>query len=323
MAELADQRRVLSSDLVIQGYACHNIRNRHSINASQLSSDGRFVALGFKSGVVVVRDLALNGKRFILCNAGENIPIVCLLWHPSTDQRALFVASANGLINCISFYDDIDNPRPFATAVRVQGLVTCMAINKYATELAASHDTFTKVFKLPFKAGEPSGPEAGKIVPHVVHAGPNWQHIPVRNHPCPVGLRYAPDGSLYIAFFSRIVAYDTSKSINHKLWEISVPDETQIASFALSPSGRLIAATNLISGIEWFSAVTKTHLSTTKVEDDYMLRSFKLPIEFISDTTFVVGHNSGKVMYGSYGVDATDVLAVHEVNLPSQFLDRR
>jgi hypothetical protein len=93
-------------------------------------------------------------------------------------------------------------------------------------------------------------------------------------------------------------------------------------SFAVSPSGRLIAATNLISGVEWFSAVTKSHLSCTKVVDDYDHSSYLLPIVFLSDTTFIMGHNAGKVVFGSHGVDATEVLVDHEGRLPCRFLVR-
>jgi hypothetical protein len=53
-------------------------------------------------------------------------------------------------------------------------------------------------------AGEPAGAEAARVVPHEVLAGRNWQNIPVRNHPRPVGLHYASDNVLYIAFFAKI-----------------------------------------------------------------------------------------------------------------------
>ncbi|RXW15899.1 hypothetical protein EST38_g9955 [Candolleomyces aberdarensis] len=334
MTEAQPDRLVLSSDLVVEDRAVYNVHNSRSITAFKLSADASILTRG------QVRDMSQNGFRFIAFHAGENIPIACLLWHPSvtTEQRALFIASANGFIHCVTFSVDTDNPvctnptvhiqiptqflvvdqKPFNTAVRVPGLITCMAINHSATELAASHDNFTKVWKLPFRAGEPEGPEAASVVPHEVLAGRDWQNIPVRNHPRPVGLQYAPDGALFIAFFSKIEVYNTSNL--SKSWEIIVPEDTQIGSFTLSPSGRLIAATNLVSGVEWFSAVTKSHLSTTRIDDEYNHRSYMLPIEFLSDTTFAIGHNAGKVISGCHGVDATEVLAQHETNLPCRFL---
>jgi hypothetical protein len=38
--------------------------------------------------------------------AGDDIPITYLLWHPLVKQHTLFIASANGVINCTALYDD-------------------------------------------------------------------------------------------------------------------------------------------------------------------------------------------------------------------------
>jgi hypothetical protein len=53
-----------------------------------------------------IRDLTDSGRKLIVLSAGEDIPISYLLWHPSVTQLALFIASANGVINCTTLYDD-------------------------------------------------------------------------------------------------------------------------------------------------------------------------------------------------------------------------
>jgi hypothetical protein len=130
MSDDGADRLVLSSDLVAEDRAVYNVHNSRTITAFRLSADAKFLAFGDKSGRVMVRvpltlsrtsstltcgqvrDLSRNGLRFMTFHAGDNIPIAFLLWHPSvtTDQRALFVASANGFIHCVTFDVDTDNP---------------------------------------------------------------------------------------------------------------------------------------------------------------------------------------------------------------------
>jgi hypothetical protein len=130
MTDNDTDRIVLSSDLVAEDRAVYNVHNSRSITAFRLSADARFLAFGDKSGRVMVRvplmsssssgtlnfeqirDLSRNGLRFMTFHAGDNVPIAFLLWHPSvtTEQRALFVASSNGFIHCVTFDVDTDNP---------------------------------------------------------------------------------------------------------------------------------------------------------------------------------------------------------------------
>jgi hypothetical protein len=66
----------------------------------------------------------------------------------------------------------------------------------------------------------------------------------------------------------------------------------------------------------------QTWMSTTKIEDYYKQYNYILPISFLSEQAFVSGHNVGKVIAGSNGVETTKALGSHHLIAPSRFVVR-
>lgn len=89
----------------------------------------------------------------------------------------------------------------------------------------------------------------------------------------------------------------------------------------MSPSRQYLVATNLHSGLDWFSISSRTFLSSTKVDDIYPERNYRLPVVFLTDNCVASGHNCGYVVTGSRGVDKVVRMGKRR-NQPSQVLVR-
>ena len=64
-----------------------------------------------------------------------------------------------------------------------------------------------------------------------------------------------------------------------------------------------MVATNLKDGADWYSIKSKEYISKTLVQDTYDTDNYILPIHFLTDTTFIAGHNSGQFVTGTNGVE--------------------
>lgn len=82
-----------------------------------------------------------------------------------------------------------------------------------------------------------------------------------------------------------------------------------------------MVATNLHSGLDWFSLSTHSFLSSTKVEDIWAVRNYRLPVVFLGENSVAAGHNCGYVVTGSRGVDKIVRMGKRR-NQPSQALVR-
>lgn len=71
----------------------------------------------------------------------------------------------------------------------------------------------------------------------------------------------------------------------------------------MSPSRDYIVATNLKDGADWYSTKSREFISKTRIEDACEKENRILPIHFLSDTTFIAGHNCGRFVTGTIGVE--------------------
>ncbi|RXW18484.1 hypothetical protein EST38_g7368 [Candolleomyces aberdarensis] len=294
----------ISYDISVQSFESLKLQSSREVTCLQISPDCRYIAIGDGQGRITIRSLERNGLKIAVFNGGR-AEMRQIVWHPSpTEAETFFVCSGNGFVNCVNFQnveDSITSPK--ITAVRVSAFPTAIAVNDSGTQLSVCHDDSTKFYSLPFPKGDPrqSRPDNVPSIYHGLrHVG---RTLPIRDHMKPLQLHYQTNDIILVSFFSCITAFDTSNL--QELWSIRPPTGTQIGSCAMSPSRKYIVATNLHSGLDWYSLTTLTWLSATKIEDDYDDQNFILPVLPLTDTTVACGHNSGYVVAGSLGVDKT------------------
>ncbi|KAJ2921680.1 hypothetical protein H1R20_g15412, partial [Candolleomyces eurysporus] len=312
------QEETLSTRIEQENYDTLRLNNGRTISSLKVSPDCEYIAIGDTAGIVTIRYLPDRGRKLATFNAGSDTTILHILWHPSPEEKeTLFVCSGNGYINCINFEGISEDADPKITGVRVLGWASAMAINDTGTEISVSHDDSTKIHHLPFQVGQPRYPMKGEI-PAIYHGLRHAEKgLPVREHSRPIGLHYLSDGALLVSFFARVAVFNTSTK--QELWSIPIPSETQIASCSISPSKHYLVATNLHSGLDWFSLVTRTFLSSTRVDDVYADRNYRLPVVFLTENSVAAGHNCGYVVTGSRGVDKVVRMGKWR-NQPSQVL---
>ncbi|RXW19456.1 hypothetical protein EST38_g6399 [Candolleomyces aberdarensis] len=312
------QEQTLSRRIETENYDTLRLNNGRTISSLKLSPDCEYIAIGDTAGIVTIRYLPERGRKLVTFNAGSDTTILHILWHPSPEEKeTLFVCSGNGYINCINFSGLSEDADPKITGVRVLGWASAMAINDTGTEISVSHDDSTKIHHLPFEVGQPRYPMKGEI-PAIYHGLRHVEKgLPVREHSRPIGLHYLSDGALLVSFFARVVVFNTSTK--QELWSIPIPTGTQIASCSISPSKHYMVATNLHSGLDWFSLPTRTFLSSTRVDDVYADRNYRLPVVFLTENSVATGHNCGYVVAASRGVDKVARMGKMR-NQPSQVL---
>ena len=224
-----------------------------------------------------------------------------MAWLPRGRPWSLFIASANGYLDCFSFDDaDFDNHvradtsfplagiltrtfhlcnRPRNAAVKVPGLITCLSINDDNSQIAASYDHTTKIFTLPLNGtltpcdgdasltflilwnfrraariwGQswiPDKPRVPSCPGRTCTEAPkgSWPALygyihPLRRflfkHQASICLRLPRRASVLMSVLSR--AYDTDPASPTKgvLWEIAVPDTTNMS--VLPPSSQKLS----------------------------------------------------------------------------------
>jgi len=69
------------------------------------------------------------------------------------------------------------------------------------------------------------------------------------------------------------------------------------AGAALSPSGSILAATNMYDGIDWYSITRREYVSTTYYDVQGASRSRRLVgITFLDEVTVLAGHVDGQLV---------------------------
>lgn len=79
-------------------------------------------------------------------------------------------------------------------------------------------------------------------------------------------------------------------------------------SFAISPNGEYIAATNLKNGLDWYSTTMGGYVTKTAVRDSYDKKSMMMPVAFLTESTAVCGHHRGFLAVVQHGHDKPRVL---------------
>ena len=75
---------------------------------------------------------------------------------------------------------------------------------------------------------------------------------------------------------------------------------------ALSPSGNLIAITNLIHGIDWYSVPERQHKCTTTYTYEHLGgTNFIFELEFLDENTVITGSGQSQLMIASYGMTSS------------------
>ena len=90
-------------------------------------------------------------------------------------------------------------------------------------------------------------------------------------------------------------------------------------SFAVSPNGEYIAATNTKTGLDWYSVRMRQRISKTAIKDGYSRKSMIMPVQFLTDTTVVCGHHLGCLMVAQHGHDHPRVFGKPE-RTPAQYV---
>lgn len=73
---------------------------------------------------------------------------------------------------------------------------------------------------------------------------------------------------------------------------------------ALSPSGALVAITNLTDGVEWYDVTKRKYLHSTKYK---VGEKIVVDIEFVGEDAVVAGHSNGDLILAATKIDKNPV----------------
>jgi len=77
----------------------------------------------------------------------------------------------------------------------------------------------------------------------------------------------------------------------------------------LSPSRKLLAITNLIDGVDWYSMKDKHFLSTTGYE---LGSNYMVDIAFLDETTVVAGSGQGQLIIANHIEKRIHIMKIHK-----------
>ncbi|KAF8879034.1 hypothetical protein BD779DRAFT_1676570 [Infundibulicybe gibba] len=292
-------------------YMCKNIHQfelhgaqfsyQQPVNIMRFSPNGRYLAVGFDDGVLVILSTKLLAwKCARVYKVGATIR--SLVWHP-TIPAALVIGSGNGDINKLQFVENDELPlNDFKGLECVTNFVHAIAINADASQTVVAYgrrlvfiDT-TAGFK---KNWEITASNSIRAL---------FGHGTMRE-PLTVGDLHFIDNQTILASFvdagAPFIAYSTAPPYQVK-WTMKGREgpDTWMGRSAISPhqnSGiRLLAVTNLHNGIDWYCLYQKRYMMTTRYE---LGLNVVVDIEFIDDMTVIVGQGSEETIIATFGME--------------------
>ena len=77
----------------------------------------------------------------------------------------------------------------------------------------------------------------------------------------------------------------------------------------MSPSGKLLAVTNLIDGVDWYSVQDKCFLSTTGYE---LGRNYMVDVAFLDETTVIMGNGHAQPIIANHMEKHIQILEIQK-----------
>ncbi|KAF8870091.1 hypothetical protein BD779DRAFT_1479193 [Infundibulicybe gibba] len=270
-------------------YVCKNVHQfelyggrfsyQQPVNVMRFSRNGRYLAIGFDDGVLVILDTKLLPWRPArVYKAGATIR--GLVWHP-TIPTALMIGSGNGDVNKLRFLEDdelalvlIPSQNDFTGLEHVTNFVHAIAINTDASQVVVAYGK-----KIAFVDTTPGFEKSWKITPSdsirtSFRQGPESKALTVGD------IHYIDNQTIIACFVDAGAPFMFFPHI--------------------SKSGiKLLAVTNLHDGIDWYCLYRKRYMMTTRYKLGF---NVVVDIEFIDDMTVIVGQGSGEAIIATFGM---------------------
>lgn len=253
-----------------------------SIGVIVFSPDATLIATGDDKGMLSIWQAAPAWRVIRKYFLRSRIRGLC--WNP-IHQLTLFVGCASGCLYTVRLMDIGES----ANVRQLPGYIHSLAINESASKLAIGYTNVEGVH-IAF-VEDPCGD-----LQRPFHHVPFLQdHLSIS---IPHNMYFLNEDVLLISYFGPLgIHAHRSSHPYERLWTIKPRQDRWIAGAALSPSGSILAATNMDDGIDWYSITRREYVSTTYYDVQGASRSRRLVgITFLDEVTVLAGHVNGHIV---------------------------
>jgi hypothetical protein len=99
---------------------------------------------------------------------------------------------------------------------------------------------------------------------------------------------------------------------------MATPPGSFMGSTAISPSKKVLVASNLTTGLDFYSFATQRFQMSTTANLGFPTKNYTLEAEFVDETTVVTGSNLGQIAVATNGSVEMVTTLGHEQRCPSQ-----
>ncbi|KAG2010581.1 hypothetical protein CC2G_013396 [Coprinopsis cinerea AmutBmut pab1-1] len=289
----------------------------NTVSVVRLSPNGKLLASGDDAGYVTIRETSGPMNRIRIADAGASIRQ--LLWDPH-HERALLIGATNGYVNYLELSgsgNDMLDDADYNTAVKVQGFVTALALNRQGNLLAIGVDNRVQLSAYPFPSDvveEVQGP----FLPIRPFVKGNPKKIPLRDRTIARQIFFLKDNLILVVFLGGAQAFELKHGSWLHAWTMPRTSNGLMGSAAVSPSGTALVVSNLTTGFDWYSIPAQKYQMTTYLNLGYKNRNVVTEVAFLDESTIVGGSNLGLLPIARNGnVAVIDILGTEERS-PSQ-----
>ncbi|KAJ2911422.1 hypothetical protein MD484_g8991, partial [Candolleomyces efflorescens] len=296
-----------------------------SVSVVRLNKDASLIAYGDEKGTVTIREVFNTQRRLKLLDAGT--PIRDILWHP-TDPTVVLIAAANGFVNALTlsqcptsdvFGATSELKASNDTAVRVKGFITCLGMSPSGTTVAIGFDKSVQIASFPFTGPQDGSSYDGPLLPLEVSLGQHREKdFLAKYHPIPRKIHFISDTFVCVTFLAGAQCFELTNGAWKYAWSMASPPGSFMGSTAVSPSKKVLVASNLTTGLDFYSFATQRFQMSTTANLGFPTKNYTLEADFIDETTVATGSNFGQVPIATNGaVDFAETLGT-EQRSPSQ-----
>ncbi|KAJ3505878.1 hypothetical protein NLJ89_g7184 [Agrocybe chaxingu] len=258
-----------------------------SCYAVALSVNGRFLACGFASGIVEIKETG-SYKTVRIFDTGARV--TCIRWHPQI-PRHVVVGSQNGNVHAIRLGHKADEDT--YRVVELMGYVTDIAFNEDGSQIAVAYAAWVVLVNNPF--AERSSRSLEWLPTDV-----GFTQAEDANDVffTPLGVHYLDEYTLLIVYIHHASAFQTAHPYGRRWSFESVSRHSWMSRSALSPDRRQLVACSLTDAVERYSIPRQDFLRTHEHSPELSQRGRQnraFGVAHLNNQAVVVGNNSSNM----------------------------
>ncbi|RXW11885.1 hypothetical protein EST38_g13970 [Candolleomyces aberdarensis] len=239
----------------------------------------------------------------------------------------MLVAASNGFVNSLRLHQPSPGGDELISefkaendaAVRVKGFITCLGMSPGGSMVAIGFDKSVQIASFPFIGLRDGSWPDGQLLPLEVGLGHHKEReFLTKYHPIPRKIHFLSDTLVCVTFLAGAQCFELGDGGWKHAWSMATPPGSFMGSTAVSPSKKVLVASNLTTGLDFYSFATQKFQMSTTANLGFPTKNYTLEAEFIDETTVVTGSNLGQIPVATNGaVDMVTTLG-DEQRCPSQ-----